>query len=500
MNSTISKKVLIKLGVIYGVIMAIINVLGCVLVFTTKLPNIKTPAAMLWENFKTTHVFMLTCSMSLIFFIPILICILYVWNAPEDEVAGRIINLPIMYSFIGGIGWAVPYFFEVGCLLYLALYYKVDMRSVAVYSFFNVIQSALFIGTLAFMSLDAVHRLYVLPKYFPDGKVSEYKGSRKLSVRVLITIFYLSVGLFPVFYLVSVLQNYSMLYEFEVSSIVYYFVVAILTVGVVMLVIFSNYFARPLRKLRKATNKIKSEEFDVEVNIVSSDDLGALADNFNDMARQIEWKNQQIAAIQDSIIRGMAVMVESRDNSTGGHINRTSDCVKIFVDKLKGAGYRSDLEESYWDAVVKAAPMHDLGKIAIDDDILRKPGIYTPAEYDVMKKHAGEGARIVENVLKDVDDEQFRDIAVNVAHYHHEKWNGTGYPSGIRREEIPLEARIMALADVFDALVSIRCYKDSLSFEQAFKIIEESLGTHFDPEIGKVFLKCRPELESLYGV
>ena len=143
--------------------------------------------------------------------------------------------------------------------------------------------------------------------------------------------------------------------------------------------------------------------------------------------------------------------------------------------------------------------MHELGKIAIDDVILRKPGKYTPEEFAQMKKHAAEGARIVGNILQGVEDDGFVRIAKNVANYHHEKWNGQGYPEGLSGENIPIEARIMALADVFDALVSKRCYKEAFSYEKAFRIIEESLGQHFDPDLGKIFIECRPELEEIYN-
>ena len=127
--------------------------------------------------------------------------------------------------------------------------------------------------------------------------------------------------------------------------------------------------------------------------------------------------------------------------------------------------------------------MHDLGKIAIDDSILRKPGRFTPEEFEVMKTHSAEGARIVSDILKDTDDEEFRKIAVNVAHYHHERVDGSGYPDGLKGDEIPLEARIMAIADVYDALVSKRVYKESYSFEKADRIIIEGMGTQFDPSL-----------------
>lgn len=147
---------------------------------------------------------------------------------------------------------------------------------------------------------------------------------------------------------------------------------------------------------------------------------------------------------------------------------------------------------------LKAAPMHDLGKIAVDDRVLRKPGSFTPEEFEEMKKHSEKGAEIVTQILDGVNDEEFVAIARNITHYHHEKWNGQGYPEQLSGIDIPLEARIMALADVFDALVSKRCYKEKMDYDKAFEIIEESLGSHFDPELGKLFLKCRENLEAYY--
>ncbi|MBQ0002679.1 MAG: HD domain-containing protein [Treponema sp.] len=214
----------------------------------------------------------------------------------------------------------------------------------------------------------------------------------------------------------------------------------------------------------------------------------------------IEEKTAKITAMQDSIIKGMAMMVESRDNSTGGHILRTSDCVRIFVNKLKtNPRFSAWCNQEFCERMIKAAPMHDLGKIAVDDSILRKPGKFEPQEYEQMKKHSTKGSIIVQEVLRETTDLEFKAIAANIAHYHHEKWDGTGYPVGKKGKEIPVEARIMALADVFDALVSRRCYKEAKSFEEAFNIIQNDLGKHFDPEIGVIFLECRTQLEEYYN-
>lgn len=226
--------------------------------------------------------------------------------------------------------------------------------------------------------------------------------------------------------------------------------------------------------------------------------LNAIENYNSNLQKEVARKTADIVHIKDMMVLGMATMVESRDNSTGGHIRRTSRVVEIFSDRLSGCLDEFGISEEFLQMVIKAAPMHDLGKIAVPDSVLQKQGKFTAEEYEIMKRHSAEGARIVNDILKGVESEEFVCVAVNVAHYHHEKWNGQGYPTGISGEEIPIEARIMALADVFDALVSKRCYKDAYSFDTAFGIIEESLGTQFDPELGRVFLMCRKELEQFY--
>ena len=224
-----------------------------------------------------------------------------------------------------------------------------------------------------------------------------------------------------------------------------------------------------------------------------------LIKNYNSqLEEEVVKKTRHIIDMQDKLVLGMATMVEGRDNSTGGHIKRTSDCIRIIVNQINKDG-DIKLSESFSNNLIKAAPMHDLGKITIDDRILRKPGKFTPEEYEEMKKHPAEGARIVSRILEGIDDEEFKTIAVNVAHYHHEKYNGLGYPKGLKGEEIPLEARIMALADVYDALISKRVYKEKFTFEQANEIILSEMGKQFDPKLEKVYLACRDKLEEYYS-
>ncbi len=223
-----------------------------------------------------------------------------------------------------------------------------------------------------------------------------------------------------------------------------------------------------------------------------------LQERYNEeLAKEVEEKTKRIKTIQQKTILGMAQMVESRDLSTGGHIKRTSEVVRIFAQKLVDANL--GLDQKFLGLVIRSAPMHDLGKIGVDDAVLRKQGKFTGEEYAAMKKHSEIGYRMVSEILSGVEEPDFVSIAENVAHYHHEKIDGTGYPDGLKGEDIPVEARIMALADVFDALVSKRCYKDAFSHEKAYKIIENDAGTHFDEQLAKVFLFCKTELERYYN-
>ena len=234
-----------------------------------------------------------------------------------------------------------------------------------------------------------------------------------------------------------------------------------------------------------------------------------LANYNSQLSEEVTAKTEDIVQMHNRLILGMATMVESRDNSTGGHIRRTSDVIRILIDEIRKEAAsdrknmlmlfgREGLTDEFCKNVIQAAPMHDLGKIAVDDAVLRKPGKFTPEEYEKMKTHAAEGARIVDSILEGTDNVKFHKVARNVANYHHERWDGSGYPEGLKGEEIPIEARIMAIADVYDALVSKRVYKDSFSFEEADRIMMESFGKHFDKRLERYYVSAKPRLEEYY--
>lgn len=244
-------------------------------------------------------------------------------------------------------------------------------------------------------------------------------------------------------------------------------------------------------------NKRRGFQFSITDDTLVVENMRYQEEINSELDAKVKEKTAHIVEMHNNLIMSMAMMVESRDKSTGGHIMRTSEGVRLLIEEIN-KDEEVELPEEFCRCLIKAAPMHDLGKIAVDDAILRKPGRFTDEEYAVMKTHAAEGARIVHKILENTDDEYFKEIAENVAHYHHERWDGSGYPEGLKGDDIPLEARIMAIADVYDALVSKRVYKEKMSFEQADKIIMEGMGKHFDKALERYYVSARPKLEEYY--
>lgn len=210
---------------------------------------------------------------------------------------------------------------------------------------------------------------------------------------------------------------------------------------------------------------------------------------------QRSFYHEQVSQMQSGMISFMAEVVENRDDNTGGHIRRTAEYVKGITKELKKQGAYSDiLTDRYMTDVAVAAPLHDIGKIHIPDAILNKPGRLTDEEFATMKTHTTAGEELLNHAKEELGTSEYLNMAVDMAAYHHEWWNGNGYPYGISGEAIPLCARIMAVADVFDALTSKRCYKSAMPLEKAYAIIREESGTHFDPAVVAAFFAAAEDM------
>lgn len=196
--------------------------------------------------------------------------------------------------------------------------------------------------------------------------------------------------------------------------------------------------------------------------------------------------------IQNDVIYAMADLVESRDLDTGEHVKRTSFYAKSIALEARRLGYyEEEITDDFIDCLEKSMPLHDIGKIVIPDSILKAQRKLTEEEFEIMKTHTIEGEAIIENIFGKIEDEKYIKFACDIAKYHHEWWCGRGYPCGLKGETIPLSARIAAIADVFDALTSDRCYKKSYSIKEALKVMKAENGIHFDPKLFKAFLKIQ---------
>ena len=218
--------------------------------------------------------------------------------------------------------------------------------------------------------------------------------------------------------------------------------------------------------------------------------------NQTEQFRSIRRLSESTAQMQDGLIITMADMVENRDSDTGAHIQKTAAYVKIIVEGLKSKGYYSEkITPKFISDIVRSAPLHDVGKINIPDEVLNKPGKLTDEEYAIMKTHTTAGKILLEKAMNTVKGGNYLKEARNMAAYHHERWDGKGYPEGLHGEIIPLSARIMAVADVLDALTSPRVYKPAFTLEKALTIIEEGRGTQFDPKVVEVLMDSLPEVQ-----
>ena len=339
---------------------------------------------------------------------------------------------------------------------------------------------------------------WLVTKYFP---VYDYRGKAKAYVGVDVAM--PNIG------------DVERSFTFKITTILMGFFITVLTGSVYLA---KRYIVSPVNSLAKLAgdfayndNEARKETLDSinAIEIKTGDEIEhlykAMAKTTRDTVdfiNETQRKNEAISTFQSGMISVMADLVESRDKSTGTHIKNTSAYVSIICDELIDEGLYSDVvNEAYKNNVVASAPMHDIGKIKISDAILNKPGKFKDEEYEIMKTHAEEGAKIIATVKKTIESEALNEDylgeAENMAHYHHEKWNGKGYPCGLAGEEIPLSARIMAVADVFDALVAERVYKPGMPFDKAMSIIKESSGEHFDPVIVQAFVNAEERIRAV---
>jgi len=273
-----------------------------------------------------------------------------------------------------------------------------------------------------------------------------------------------------------------------------FIILIVLIYSIRIIQMFGSNLKILLNNQNKVLNQVSHGNLETHVPVVTNDEFGLMAEGTNSMIIDLKKQKDEIQKTRDVIILGMATLAEARDNETGAHIIRTQKYVRALALELKKQNKYTDfLTPQNIEILYKSAPLHDVGKVGIPDDILLRPGKLSRDEFKIMKKHAQIGAQAIKNTKGELIDDTFLTIAQEIANYHHEKYDGSGYPEGLIAQEIPLSARLMAVADVYDALISKRVYKEAFSHEKAKKIILDGYGLHFDPIIVDAFISIEEE-------
>lgn len=226
--------------------------------------------------------------------------------------------------------------------------------------------------------------------------------------------------------------------------------------------------------------------------------LFALGNRTRHYLEKLYKRNLLIRDLQNKTIFRFADLIESRDDNTGKHVKRTSRYVQLILESMQRSHlFDDELTDDDCLMIEMAAPLHDIGKIKISDTILLKPGPLTDEEFKLIRRHSCDGGDLILQTMGGIEQDDFVQHAQNMARFHHEKWDGSGYPLGLVGEDIPISARVMAVADVFDALVSARCYKDAITLDEALQIMQEGKGKHFDPQIVDLFIAERAQIEAI---
>ncbi len=399
-------------------------------------------------------------------------------NASVEKILLATVLVPCFFIILTLAGiWRVPHFYSIFIICFslssFAIMHlmnrKTELQQLAM--FFGVFATAVFVELLAIKSLISINITYAAAPF-----ISCMYFNRKLTICTTVVSFFLMILSFALksFNIIEVLQTNLLMWQTHGSW--YWFFDKSLGYGIEFIFIFLiayymakrshriiNHFAKVLKDRREKTHLLRVQ-------------------------------NEKLHYAQDQLFEFIAKVLGSHDLFTGRHVNHTKVYVRLIAEKLRDNGfYTEELSEKNIHLFETAAFLHDIGKIHIPEGVLNKIGKFTPAEFEIMKSHPEEGKNLLE-LLPQIGDGTFNKIAIDMAFTHHEKWNGKGYPCGIKGEQIPLCGRIMAAADVLDALISKRLYKDPFTIDDALKVFADSKGTHFEECIAQAVIDCREEI------
>lgn len=357
----------------------------------------------------------------------------------------------------------------------------------------------LFVHLGMFVSYEIFVTLLFL--YWVFETVGKPKSKWNMVVYILPSIISIFLTIYFLPELIFILGQYT---NYSMGKAVYVcFVCVAIYCAFTIAVIISKYRNIPKKKRRGLSTTLAFIAIIMLLQIVFPESLiSCIAVMMVLISVYMNMENPAIHGLEHyhhEMVMGFATLVENKDDNTGGHIRRSSAYAVLIAKNLrKNDKYKNLITKDYIDNLAQSAPMHDIGKIGIPDAILQKPGKLTAEEFDAMKKHPVIGGKIIKDTFGHLFNGEYENMAFQVARYHHEKWNGKGYPDGLSGLDIPLCARIMAVADVFDAVSAKRCYRDAMPLEECYNIIANGRGVDFDPDIVDAFMLDRDKVEEIY--
>ena len=402
-------------------------------------------------------------------------------NATVEDYRKRVLSLPVFVAVVTLTAWILALLVNFITIYY----YDLDISiTFLISSFFGTASIGTIAFVLSYFYQDYFNRRYLIPELF-ENNLEAYKAVFQPSIKIKFLIFYKALLISPMMFFAWIFfWIYSQNDIFTTTQIWYLSAYAVFAIyfGLELTILFSKTFHEPLMKAKYATQKIQDGHYDVELDVISTDELGVLSERINNMAKTLQEDKNEILALnreiedtQKEVVFTMGAIGESRSKETGNHVKRVAEYSKLLALK-----YGLPYQEA--ELLKQASPMHDIGKVAIPDSILNKPGKFTPEEFEVMKTHALLGYEMLKH-----SDRALLKAAAIVANEHHEKYDGTGYPNKISGEDIHIYGRITAVADVFDALGSDRVYKSAWEDEKIFALFKEESGKHFDPKLVSIF-------------
>lgn len=444
------------------------------------------------------------------FFLPLILLLLYLApilyysrkdaNINEKKSLGKkILNTPIIASLVGISGWIFG--FINAQILYLLTFNYSNIYIFLKHFFINYlinITISILCFIISYYLLELFNRKIYIPQFFPNRKLSFYKGILNITIIQKFYIYFFAVSIYPLLFTFIVLLRINITKQYININILLYVCSIFIIVGSILTWLVSKYFQNPLIEIKDATKKIKKGNYNIKLPIRTNDEIGYLGESINSMALELKESDRKLKVVRYATIFGLAKLAENRDNCTGQHLERIREYSVIIARNLSNNPvFKKYITNYYIHDISESSILHDIGKVGVPDSILLKPGKLNHSEFEIVKTHTIIGGDALKSIETEIDFRSFLTLAIQIAYFHHEKWNGEGYPKGLKGEHIPLSARIVAIADIYDALTSERPYKKAWTHNEAKDYILNNSGILFDPQIINAFKDTEKEFRKV---